>query len=131
MPIVVILLPLLIPLAVALYDQLPRVKRQRQQVEERVEQVMCSVLSPEQYAQLKTSGYLDIPSPSNPKRVYRIPYGLGMVAVLEGGRCVERLCAQPTASIPDQETVVIHKLMIEGDEQEYLRLANHFPSSFS
>lgn len=122
-----ILLPVILLVAMLLYEYLPWVRRARLEAQERAEQVVRSVLTVGEYEQLKIKGYLEIPSPGYPNRVYRIPPGAGMVAVLEGGRCVERLCAQSTSSIPEREVVVIHKLMIEANEQEYLKLANHFP----
>lgn len=59
--------------------------------------------------------------------MYRVPSGGGTVSVLERGRCIGRICVYSTQPIPERETVIIHKLMIEGDEQDYLKAANHLP----
>lgn len=120
------LLPVIAAILVVLYGSYWVMKSDRE-ANERAEKVVISVLSPNEYQQLHQSGYVDIPSPGYPGRVYRVPSGQGMVAVMEGGRCIERLCAQSTTPIPDREIVLIHKLMIEGNEQEYLQTANHFP----
>jgi hypothetical protein len=48
------------------------------------------------------------------------------VAVHEGGAEVESLCVAPAERLPAGDVVLAHKLMIEGDEPEYLRRANHF-----
>ncbi len=84
-------------------------------------------LSPEEYRQLCSNAYLEIPSPSYANRVYRIPRGPGQVQVVEGGRVVERLCVQPVESLPDADVVLMHKLLIQADERRYLESANHFP----
>ena len=120
------LLPLIAIILVVIYGVYWVMKSDRE-ANERAEKVVKAVLSPEETQQLQQSGFLDIPSPGYPGRVYRVPSGQGMVAVIESGRCVERLCAQSTTPIPDRELVLIHKLMIEGNEQEYLQTANHFP----
>jgi hypothetical protein len=46
------------------------------------------------------------------------------VAVAEGGVDVALLCIAPVDWLPPSDVVLAHKLMIEGDEQEYLRRAN-------
>jgi len=48
------------------------------------------------------------------------------VAIVEGGTEVESLCVTPVDSLPPGDVVLVHKLMIEGDEQEYLRRANRY-----
>lgn len=117
----------LVIMAMLIYSLLPSVARARMDAQTRAEAVVRAVLTPEEYEQLGRSGYLDVPSPSHPGRLYRIPSFNGTVGVIEGGRCVARLCAQPVGTVPDPEGVVVHKLMIEGNEEEYLKTANHFP----
>ncbi len=97
--------------------------------EARAEALLVAHLTPAQYAQLRWEGALDIPSPSIPGRVYRIPRRRGMVEVYEGGRLRWWLCVGPVAWVPDADVVLTHKLMIEGDEPGYLRAANHFPAT--
>ena len=46
--------------------------------------------------------------------------------VYEEGRHAGSLCIQPTRWVPDGDLIVMHKLMIEGSEGEYLRTANFF-----
>ena len=76
------------------------------------------------------TGFLEIPSPTRPDRVYRIPRGPGQVLVEERGRVMERLCLQPeVAGLPEADVVLMHKLLIEADEDRYLATANHFPRS--
>ncbi len=122
-----LLLPALVLLAMIAYSAMPWISKSWREAEERAEQVIRSVLTDAEYDKLKHDGYLDIASPSYPQRVYRIPSGPGTVTVLESGQCVARLCVYSTTPIPEREAVVVHKLMIEGNEQDYLRAANHLP----
>jgi hypothetical protein len=83
-------------------------------------------LTEDERRQLGRDGYLGVPSPSRPGRTYRVPRQRGQVRVYEGRALVMTLCVQPVEWLPDGDVVLLHKLMIEGDEAEYLRVANHF-----
>ena len=122
-----LLLPALVLLAMIAYSAMPWISKSWREAEEKAELVVRSVLTDDEYSKLKRDGYLEVASPSYPQRVYRIPSGPGTVAVIEGGQCVARLCVYSTTPIPEREAVVVHKLMIEGNEQDYLRAANHLP----
>jgi hypothetical protein len=93
----------------------------------RAETLLRNSLTREEYRSLRTRAYLEIPSPSYPSRVYRIPRGPGQVAVYESGHITERLCVQPLEPLPEADVVLMHKLLIEADESRYLATANHFP----
>jgi hypothetical protein len=98
--------------------------------ERRAETLLRDMLAPEEYRRLLTTGFLEIASPTRPDRVYRIPRGPGQVLVEEHGRVLERLCLQPeVAGLPEADVVLMHKLLIEADEERYLATANHFPRS--
>jgi len=99
---------------------------QRADAEHRAEMLLQSQLSPEEYHQLVTQGYLRVQSPSTPHRTYLIPRYRGLVRVYEQGRSVMRLCVGPVEPVPDADVVLMHKLMIEGNEREYLESANVF-----
>ncbi len=90
------------------------------------EQLLMEMLSPEDYQQLARRGYIEVRSPNVPDRLYRVPKYRGRIHVYEAGRPVMSLCVQPVQLLPDADVVLIHKLMIEGNEQEYLRIANRF-----
>ena len=64
--------------------------------------------------------------PTEPRRVYRVPRSKGYVQVIENGRAIMRLCLQPVECLPDADIVVLHKLMIEGNEEVYLQKANKY-----
>jgi len=87
-------------------------------------QLLRAVLTQEQYRHLFRWGYIDISSPSNPQRFYRVPKAPGVVHLIENGRLQANLCLQPLDLVPNADFVVIHKLMIEADEQTYLQKAN-------
>lgn len=93
-------------------------------------ELLKTVLNEGEYAQLTQWGYLDIGSPSNPQRVYRIRRNGGLVSVYEDGKAVQEVCVQPTEPLPRDDVVLLHKLMIQANEQEYLAKANQFPPLF-
>jgi hypothetical protein len=95
------------------------------QAQERAEALLKDMLTDSEYTQLGQSGYLEVRSPSLPMRTYRVPRKPGRVAVQEDGVEVESLCVAPVEWLPPSDVVLAHKLMIEGNEQEYLRRANH------
>ncbi|MFI5274017.1 MAG: hypothetical protein ACHQ4H_13370 [Ktedonobacterales bacterium] len=93
------------------------------------ETLLRSVIAADDYRRLTSNAYLEVPSPGHTGRVYRIPRGPGQVLVVESGRVTERLCVQPTESLPEADVILLHKLLIEADEDRYLETANHFPRS--
>ncbi len=94
--------------------------------ERRAADLLRAILTPEQVRQLIWQGYLEVPSPTEPRRVYRVPRVKGYVQVVENGRAIMRLCLQPVESLPDADVVVLHKLMIEANEENYLQKANKY-----
>ncbi len=92
----------------------------------RARALLREMLSEGEYQQLTKFGYLEVSSPSNDQRVYRIPGAGGLVRVYERGTAVMELCLQSTEPLPDGDLILLHKLMIQGNEQEYLAKANHF-----
>jgi len=94
--------------------------------ERRAGDLLRDILTPEQLRQLLWRGYLEIPSPNEPQRVYRVPKSKGYVQVIDNGRATMRLCLQPVECLPDADIVVLHKLMIEANEETYLQKANKY-----
>lgn len=94
--------------------------------ERRAADLLRDTLTPEQCRQLVWRGYLEVPSPTEPQRVYRVPRTKGYVQVIENGRAIMRLCLQPIECLPDADLVVLHKLMIEANEEMYLQKANKY-----
>ncbi len=96
--------------------------------ERRATTLLHDMLTPEQLRQLIWRGYLEIPSPTEPRRTYRVPKNKGYVQVIENGHATMRLCLQPEEYLPDADVIIIHKLMIEADEEAYLQKANKYVS---
>jgi hypothetical protein len=94
--------------------------------ERRAAHLLRDTLTPEQWRQLVWQGYLEIASPTEPQRIYRVPRTKGYVQVIENGHAVMRLCLQPVECLPDADIVVLHKLMIEANEETYLQKANKY-----
>ena len=90
----------------------------------RANELLRSVLTRQQYRHLMRRGYLDIKSPRDPGCIYRVPRSQGLVGVIERGKRKASLCLQPVEWVPDADIVVMHKLMIEADEETYLQTAN-------
>jgi hypothetical protein len=90
----------------------------------RARQLLRAVLTHDQYHQLIQRGYIDIKSPSHPQRFYRVPKAHGRVHLIENEILQANLCLQPLDWVPEADFVVIHKLMIEADEETYLQKAN-------
>lgn len=86
--------------------------------------LLCGVLAAEEQQQLAQFGYLVVRSPSVPDRHYRIPADGGYVYAYEAGKGIMAICLQPVTSLPPSDVVLMHKLMIEGNEQGYLSQAN-------
>lgn len=66
-----------------------------------------------------------MPSPGHPGRVYSIPYRPGRITVYEDKRPMRKLCVAPFTRLPPADRVLMHKLMIEGNEERYLRTARY------
>jgi hypothetical protein len=96
----------------------------------RANELLRSVLTPKQYRQLMWYCYVDIKSPRDPERIYRVPRYPGLVGMIEQGRRKADLCLGPLEWVPDADIVVIHKLMIEADEEIYLQTANRFTPKY-
>ncbi len=102
----------------------------RPEAKRRAGELLRAVLTPDQYGHLMQRGHIDIASPSDPERIYRVPKGSGRVQVREKGKLTMWLCLQPLERVPEADLLVMHKLMIEADEETYLRKANRFFPTF-
>jgi hypothetical protein len=122
-----VLLEIVVVLCFLLFWRLTRDSNlMRSEANRRANELLRSVLNSEQYDQLTRKGYLDIKSPRDPGCMYRVPRRQGLMKVIEQGSHKANLCLQPLEAVPDDDIVVIHKLMIEADEEAYLQTANTF-----
>jgi hypothetical protein len=93
----------------------------------RAHELMKGVLDEHEYHQVMTKGFLDIHSPNKEGRIYRVRRCGGTVAMFEHGFQVLELCVQPAEPLPRGDVVLLHKLMIQGNETEYLATARRYP----
>ena len=93
---------------------------------ESAETLLRELLDEREYQQLKQRGYVDVASPNDPQRIYRIPGYAGLVRVYEDGWAVRELCLQSVEPLPSGDVVLMHKLLIQGDELEYLARARQY-----
>lgn len=93
---------------------------------ESAETLLRELLDEREYQQLKHRGYVDVASPNDPQRIYRIPSYAGLVRVYEDGWAVRELCLQSVEPLPSGDVVLMHKLLIQGDELEYLARARQY-----
>lgn len=107
-------------------DEAARLARWRE-ARDRAEAALAAHLTPAERAQLRRDDYLAVPSPATPDRVYHVPRWGELVDVYERGYLTRRLCIRPTARLPEADVLLTHLLMIRGDEEGYLRLANEAP----
>lgn len=109
-----------------LYHRESALSGERTEAERRALRLLAQLLQPEQLDQLNTMGFVELKSRLIPGRSYRVPRRRGQVQVYEDGRHAGSLCIQPTRWVPDGDLVLMHKVMIEGNEADYLRTANFF-----
>lgn len=95
-----------------------------QESERRAEALLSELLPAGELRRLREAGYLEVTSERHVGRVYRIPRYQGPVAVYEEGSLTYLLCVRSVEPIPNADVVLLHKLMIEGDEEAYLEVAN-------
>ena len=86
--------------------------------------MVAGVLTEAECLQLRRHGYIEVQSRLVPGRRYRVPRGGAPVASLEPDGRVVYLCLQPAKSVPRNELVVLHKLLLEAAEAEYWQRAN-------
>jgi hypothetical protein len=101
----------------------------RSEAEKTAGALLLEMVSEEQKRQMARFGCLTVRSPAVSDRVYLIPVKRGMVQMYESGRLTAVLCVEPTEWTPRGDVVLMHKLMIEGNEEAYLRTANIRPES--
>jgi hypothetical protein len=99
----------------------------RPAVERRAEALLAEYLTDAEWEQLTSRGYLEVPSKVTPHRTYRIPRHGGRPLVYEWGLPVCQLCVGPLEPLPRADLVLLHLVMIRGDEASYLATANRLP----
>lgn len=89
---------------------------------DRAEQLLVEHLTPQQREQLRANGYFEVEVAG---KTYRIRRGrAGNVRQVIEGREKLQLCIHPTEMVPDADTMLAQKLLLEADEESFLRIAN-------
>lgn len=106
-----------------------RITEARSKANDRAENLLRENLSAAQREELTLKGFFTLKTiqPSGEERVYRIGRGRSrnVQQVDASGRVLKTLCAHPTANVPDADTMLSQKLMLETQETDFLRIANH------
>lgn len=87
---------------------------------ERAERLLVACLSSQQRGQLQAQGWFTVQGRSG--RVFQIRRGRVRNVVEIATR--RTYCCHPVDGVPDADTMLCQKLMIETQEDEFLRLAN-------
>lgn len=90
----------------------------------RAQRLLEQMLTENEKRELAVRGYLSVVSKHSTGREYRIWSTGGPVEVYDAGRYSMSLCVEPVVPLPPGDRVLMHKLLIEGQEEEYLRVAN-------
>ncbi|MEZ4864985.1 MAG: hypothetical protein R3C14_26965 [Caldilineaceae bacterium] len=106
---------------------------------ERAEALLRASISPQEYALLRSRGYLEIPSRLHPNRIYQIPRDRRRVRVYEilpsesqpQYKKLGELCVISCTPVPDADMVLTHKWLLEADERNYLATANWISSIYT
>lgn len=92
----------------------------------RADALLESVLTAHQRRMLRKDGHFFLTGSKGNR--YQICRGLaGNVYRIERGKRTVQLCGHAPSSLPDSDTMVAQKLMLETDEDRFLALANHTP----
>lgn len=94
----------------------------RKAAAQRAEQLMFTILKPEQVRQYQDHGYFETEVSD---RIYRIKKGRAQnIEQIVNGKPILRLCAHPSEWMPDADNMVAQFLMLRTDEAKFLATAN-------
>lgn len=106
-------------------------ERERDAARTKALTILCEHLTREQIAELVDRESFRVQSPRGV--LYRIDFGYArnVREIGEDGRVKASYCAHPSNAheIPDCDTMLVQKLMLESHEDEFLRIANRHPAS--
>ena len=101
-------------------------QKKEAKAKQRAEELLRSCLTPQQQDELNRLNLFHLIVGD---RQYRIKRGRTRNIELldESGRPIKKLCAHPGEYVPDADTMLAQKLMLETDEEAFLKLADHTP----
>lgn len=113
-------------------EEQARILAKQAKASDRAEKLLRECLSPRQAAELQRQGHfhVEVIGLNGAIRRYRIERGRSgnVKQVDEQGRVLKRLCLHPIESVPDADTMLAQKLLLETDEEQFLQTANHWPN---
>lgn len=110
--------------------RLARDRAEAEKAKGRAEVLLQEALNAKQREELSQKGFfsLDVLSTNGQRRQYRIRRGRSRnVQQVDpvSGNVLKHLCAHPRELVPDADTMLAQKLMLETAEDDFLRIANH------
>lgn len=90
----------------------------------KAESLLKSCLNPQQLEELERFNFFHLYVGNKKYRIVRGRAG-NVKLINEQGSIVKTLCCHPKDRVPDADTMLAQKLMLETNEQEFLRIANH------
>jgi hypothetical protein len=105
-----------------------QIEGERALARERAQRILQENLTLAQREELAQKGHFTLTLyAGDERRLYRIRQGRSrnVHQVDDNGRILKTLCAHPGIDCPDEDTMLAQKLMLESQEQEFLRIANH------
>lgn len=100
-------------------------RAERRKAEARAKKLLLTCLTPEQRNDWEKEQAFRVIS-ADGERIYQIKRGRcrNVQLLNPEGQVIRHYCAHPIEDVPDDDTVLAQKLMLETCEQEFLRLAN-------
>jgi hypothetical protein len=97
----------------------------------RADRLLRDVLGDQRYHQLRSVGYLDIPSRQRQGRVYRLD-SLGNLSYRDPGETGfnTSMCVQPEEAVPRDDQIAMRYLLVTADEARLLKVANPITFGF-
>lgn len=109
-------------------QELIEAEAERAAAQERAQRLLRESLSPKQLEEYSMHGhfFIDVLSKSGQRRRYKINKGRArnVQEVDQSGRVIKHFCAHPSMMCPDEDTMLAQKLMLEAEEEAFLRIAN-------
>lgn len=103
-------------------------EKEKQKAKRKAERLLFELIGKSEYGKFCKSGYVDVEGKSG--RIYRIE-PRRQIKVFDGKDkldvAIESLCIMtPNYYLPEADEIIWKKLLIEADEEEFLKVANHF-----
>lgn len=109
-------------------DRSIQIEGERALARDRAQRILQENLTDAQREELAQNGHFTLTvHAGEERRLYRIKRGRSrnVQQVDDNGRVLKTLCAHPGIACPDEDTMLAQKLMLETQEREFLRIANH------